>query len=710
MRRGQNALAALAALLTVGTMFVQGSSAAGAAGTKAVRPSAIAGSGPTSKYDCKLTTAVAADAFTGADGTASAIGWEGNQQGVVTCLGGIFLIQAGIYKDFGFGIYNGSPTTWTNAEGYLPAQITSFDYSGAKVTITEFADRLMFGSDAYVAVYSRVAVSNPTGHVIVADPHASTGLVPLARAPNAVAPHTTVAHDYVAASDRFGGTYAWPSAQMLAAAGSFDRHFSHMRTYWNDQLAAITQITIPDRALEDAYRSGFIYTQIARSGNALHTGVNGYEAEFSHDVIGILSNLFNQGYFTDATALLLEARNVMGAQGQYDDGVWTYSVPWAIYLEKTGDLALVKQNFNSEGPLGAAQPSIEDTAHTIAAHRTGPSGIMGATNDIDSQGFWTTDDYSALLGLAAYYYLALRVGDVGEATWALQQYGALLAATNQTLVATISRFRLHYLPCSILQPNTANRCQHPEDANWTSSLGSWAWEAPLFGASVNGPGLSMIDATYDYGFGRLKGKLPPNTFGGFPGDYYSATYNAGDGTAGLASKNHRDQGIKSYQFMIANSQSGPYSWWESSSAPSTHTSWIGRHPATGQGSSPHAWGIATANRVLLDSIVTQRTDGVLLVGRGIPPSWLGAGIPISVTNFPTTNDNRLSVKISSIGRSVSLKLGGAPPSGQVLFELPSFIGNIARTSSGSINQGAGTVTLSPRTRSVVVQLRVAPRP
>ena len=29
----------------------------------------------------------------------------------------------------------------------------------------------------------------------------------------------------------------------------------------------------------------------------------------------------------------------------------------------------------------------------------------------------------------------------------------------------------------------------------------------------------MIDATYDYGFARLKGKLPPNTFGGFPGDY-----------------------------------------------------------------------------------------------------------------------------------------------------------------------------------------------
>ena len=32
----------------------------------------------------------------------------------------------------------------------------------------------------------------------------------------------------------------------------------------------------------------------------LDTGVNGYESEFSHDVVGILANLFTQGYFADA--------------------------------------------------------------------------------------------------------------------------------------------------------------------------------------------------------------------------------------------------------------------------------------------------------------------------------------------------------------------------------------------------------------------------
>ena len=135
---------------------------------------------------------------------------------------------------------------------------------------------------------------------------------------------------------------------------------------------------------------------------------------------------------------------------------------------------------------------------------------------------------------------------------------------------------------------------------------------------MHGPGLTLIDATYAYGFGRLQGMLPPNTFGGFPDDYYSTGYNAGYGSWGLASTHYRDQGILSYEFMIDNDQSGPYSWWESSTAPSTTRRGSGSHPAAGQGSSPHAWGISQANKVLLDSLVAQRSDGTSDRGPGRP--------------------------------------------------------------------------------------------
>ncbi len=114
-------------------------------------------------------------------------------------------------------------------------------------------------------------------------------------------------------------------------------------------------------------------------------------------------------------------------------------------------------------------------------------------------------------------------------------------------------------------------------------------DGSLFGAPLSGPGISLIDATYSYRFGRLAGKLPANTFGGYPTQYWSTAYNAGYGEWGLASDNYRDQGMLSYEFMIA---------------------------------------------VLLDSLAAQRADGSLVVGRGAPDSWVRGGQAISLANFP----------------------------------------------------------------------------
>ena len=113
----------------------------------------------------------------------------------------------------------------------------------------------------------------------------------------------------------------------------------------------------------------------------------------------------------------------------------------------------------------------------------------------------------------------------------------------------------------------------------------------------------------------LKGILPPGTYGGYGTTDYSTGYNAGYGEWGLASNQHRDQGILGYQFMIANTQSGPYSWWESVQAPDPASPWIGSHPTAGAGASPHGWGAADANLVLLDSLIAERGDGSLIIGR-----------------------------------------------------------------------------------------------
>src|SRR5271157_1189572 len=176
----------------------------GGPSASASTPATATTAGPASAYRCAYN--VNSEAFTGANGTASAIGWLGDHNSIVTCLGGTFVIQDGpgnLFQNDGFGIYDGQRTTWADAGGYLPAQVTTFADQGATVSITEFADEVVLGGNPFVAVYSRVHVANPTGHSVTADPEPSPALVPLDTAPDTVPPHTTVNHDYVVVADRF---------------------------------------------------------------------------------------------------------------------------------------------------------------------------------------------------------------------------------------------------------------------------------------------------------------------------------------------------------------------------------------------------------------------------------------------------------------------------------------------------------------------------
>ena len=274
--------------------------------------------GPAAAYRCSFN--VNTDAFTGADGTASAIGWLGDHNSVVTCLGGTFLVQDGpgiCSRTTASASTTGSAPPGPTPTATCPAQVTTFD-DRRRRRLHHRVRRHGWSSvgNPFVAVYSRVRVANPTGHTVTADPEASPSLIPLDSGSRRGGRHTTPSTTTTSCvSDRFGSASPWPNAQALAAAGGFDQHFAHMRAFWNAQLAAIARISVPDAALVDAYKSGFISTQIARSGDALDTGVNGYESEFSHDVIGILTNLFTQGYFTDAHALLTEARERRGVPG-----------------------------------------------------------------------------------------------------------------------------------------------------------------------------------------------------------------------------------------------------------------------------------------------------------------------------------------------------------------------------------------------------------
>ncbi len=267
MRQGRRWVGRAAAGAAAGAAAVAmvTTAATGTAGAGSLREASTPPIGAVEPYGCGPS----GNAIAGTYGDAAVIGWAGDKDGVVACLGGSFYVRDGKDVTLGYGVYDATRTTWRRADGHLPALVTSFHRDGAAISITNFGDRVVVGGRAYVAVYSRVAVHNPTGHPVTVDPQPTPGLVRLATAPTTVAPGATVNHDYVVAADRFGATYAWPSAGALAAAGSWDSHFAHMQAYWQAQLAGIAQpVTLPDPSLVQAYDAGFIDTQIIREATS----------------------------------------------------------------------------------------------------------------------------------------------------------------------------------------------------------------------------------------------------------------------------------------------------------------------------------------------------------------------------------------------------------------------------------------------------------
>lgn len=629
-------------------------------------------------------------------GLTASIGWDGDVHAPIAFIDGTFILRDGGNRTISFGMTDiVGKIEWYNKDGYLPCFVSKYKNKDFDAAVEIFADKVVIGGNDFEVVYSRFTVTNTTASPKLL-PVVSPELIGLNDATKQVfiEPGQTVIRDYAIAADRFGNTYAWPDASAVASAGGFDQHYTSMRAYWDTRLQDIASIKqLPDERLINAYKAGFIYTHIIKDGYKLHVGENGYDILFDHDTIGIVASLLTIGDFKDAREFL----STLPAQLQYDDAKWKYSWPFALYLRRTGDIDFIRQNFDA----------IKTNTHKITTDRiNNGKGIIKDTFAIDSQGFWTIDNWSALTGLSTYRYICNELGETNEAKWATDEYNDLLAVVNSTLDNTIKTNNLNYIPVSMIQPNDANRCADPRDANWASMFlfGRWAWDGYLFNAHQEGVSLDMIDPTYDYGLGRLENVFPEYDFGGYPHGFYSSAYNAGYGSAALRGEKYRDSGIKAYQCMIEYAMSGPFSWWEGVDYPSESSPWNIQHAAGGGGSSQHMWGQSVATKVLFDAMISEKIDGKLIIGRGIPNEWFLNGKVIEITNYPIGNNKRLGFTTTSTGDTITLQMTGNIAEGNISFELPVFKNNIKAVSAGTFDNITGVVDLPMGTTTVTVTL------
>ena len=275
--------------------------------------------------------------------------------------------------------------------------------------------------------------------------------------------------DYAIGADRFGGTYDYPESDKIAAQGGYDENYATMKQYWNDRLAPLTELNLPDEQLVNAYKAGFIYTLIIRDDvngkKELHVGDD-------HDTIGIVASLLTEGDFTYAKEYLA----TLPAQLQYDDAKWKYSWPYALYLSKTGDYDFIREKFDT----------IKKHTHNVETDRIDDGeGIIKKTNAIDSNGYWLIDNWAALAGLTTYQYLCDEMHDKygeelyqTESQWAQEEYDSLLAVVEKTQKAMRDTYDYPYLSIDMNVPTEDSARGDVRDGNWASMFlfGRWGWD------------------------------------------------------------------------------------------------------------------------------------------------------------------------------------------------------------------------------------------
>jgi len=699
----------------------------------------------------------------------SVIGWDGNMWPAYEYLSGSFFARGvtttysaggtsycGAMYSFSAYDFGGAPgaqsVQWTEASGYLPAMTTTRTSGSVGISITDFADKVTIGGNPFLLVYARVAVTN-NGTAAVNVPPGGSGpnLIQLTSTSlSTVQPGQTNDNDFVVAVDNFGTGAALPTGTALSsAAPSYDTAFSQMTSYWNGRIAQTASFTLPNltlpntgglanpgTALSNAYKAGTIYDLMMQVGKNEFSGANNYAWLLNHDVPGELQAKFDSGDFTDAQNLLLTARisespsfNEVGANW-YFDGVWKTLGTWADYLRMTGDTAFVSQFFHDDAsgssPWG---PSLFTMMHTIYTGQLASDGALATSFDNDSSGRWLFDDYSALEALAAYKFIATGIGQTAEAQWADSAYTKLLNAVNTLVGNTESANGFSFLPCTLNQADSANRCGTYNDANWASPgwVGQDQWSTMLMGGTLTGiiGDPAQIDNMYQMGFARLAShSLPYPTFGAFTG--YSTAYNTSYSNDGLYSNNYRDLPITSYAWQIETTTGGPNAWWEANgSGPNPANPWIGNHAPPEFGACPYGFPISGQQLGLQQAIVSAGLSASgtgpytytdpLYIGRGIPNTWIAAGQTTAVSNLTsafnistgarTTYGVSVAVTQPAATRVVTVTLTGTPPAGPVLIQLPVFLTTgVNSVTNGSYNATTHTVTATSGATQVTITL------
>lgn len=618
-------------------------------------------------------------------------------------------------------------TPWYQADGYMNSPISEWNAgdTGIHIKIQHVANRVL--NNSATVVFSQVTLTNTTSKAQSVDVNISASSsveVPLTAVPTLdgsqfmiyrqnVPANTEVQLDFAALAT---GTV---TPEQLKGLGNFDDQYAEVKAYYDKRLTKLARpISLPDQEMVNAYVNSMIvmwetmvqvsngdYEIRGDAGN--RCGVYNYDRYFSHDVPNMVEQFIRDGYIDLAKRIMQSSyyqRLAYNPQQGYLDAIPKYIIPYATLWQVMGT------DERAVYFTDTVKNDIKKAAQNISVFMTGPNGLMSKSNTLDNgSDYLVVDNFAVMHGYAAYAYLCSEWGWTNEAAWADERVETVNNALNRMLEDSMERRDVDWYMCA-LEDGAGFWTRHTDgsviyDGNWlgtTFMMSTFPWDAVLRGYDLGGAWADYLDASLDNAFSlkAQRGDIPDDSWGAWWGHEYGAVYNVGMSVPLLYSEKYRTMAVKSCEWMLDN-QSAPFQWGESFDKGQNDNDWT--RPAAGY----ETWGLGFLRQGLLEATASVKTDGTVIIGRGIPNEWLCSSAPIEWQNIAVGNGRQFdTLKLyAPNAKTIHLQLTGDGAWGQIVLNLPALKGNIASVSTGSFDNASGTVTVSGNTKELTVTLK-----
>ena len=618
-------------------------------------------------------------------------------------------------------------TKWYQADGYMNSPVSEWAAgdTGITVKIQHVANRVL--EDSATVVFTQVTLSN-TANVdkqVELNISASSAVeVPLATNPILQGEEFAIYRQTVPSGKDIKLDFAATATgsatvEQLKGLGDFQTQYTAVKAYYDGMLNGFARpVSLPDDELVNSYLNSMIvmwetmvqvshgdYEIRGDAGN--RCGVYNYDRYFSHDVPNMVEQFIRDGYIDLAKRIMESSyyqRLAYNPQQGYLDAIPKYIIPYATLWQVIDDTE--RAAYFTEDVKNA----IRDAAKNIVTFMTGPDGLMAKSNTLDNgSDYLMVDNFAVMHGYAAYEYLCIQWGWTDEAAWAGERAEIVNNALNDMLDEAMERRGVDWY-MSALEDTSGFWTRYQDgsviyDGNWlgtTFMMSTFPWDAVLRGYDLDGTWANYLDASLDNAFSlkAQRGDIPDDSWGAWWGHEYGAVYNVGMSVPMLYSEKYRTMAVKSYEWLLDN-QSAPFQWGESFDKGQNDGDWS--KPAAGY----ETWGLGFIRQGLLEATASVKTDGTVIVGRGIPNEWLLSGTPIEWKNI-AINDGRKfgTLKLYAPDpKTVRLQLAGDDAVGHIVLNLPALKDNIGSVSAGSFDNEAGTVTIPGNTKELTVTLK-----